>query len=91
MLSIFCEGELVLLQEGVPREHRQTAKASLKQYDQNAWYIKSGNARFRNQSKQKRWYLFGDETIESEYEQQSSADRDDDEAKLVQVFVCSSR
>lgn len=36
------------------------------------------------------WYLLCDETVESNYEQQSSADRGNDEAKLVQVFDWSS-
>ena len=40
--------------------------------------------------KQKHWYLLCDETVESEYEQQSSADGGDDEAELVQVFDLSS-
>lgn len=48
-----------------------------------------GHMRFRNRQK-KRWYLLCDETVESEYEQQSPADGGDDEAELVQVSDWSS-
>lgn len=76
----FCKRECL-------REHwPKLPRPALLQYDWNVWQNFTRAHESLGLTKQKPCYLLCNETVESEYEQQSSADGGDDEAELVQVF-----
>lgn len=91
MPSIYQQGRAGTSARGsAPESTDGLPRPSLLQYD---WNARSDFIRAHaiwKLTEQKCWYLLRDETVESEYEQQSSADGGDDEAELVQVSARSS-
>lgn len=93
LCSLFTGKErLVRLQEGMPHKAQPSCQGQL--YCNITGMhacINFFTAHVISEStKQRDWYLLCDETVESEYKQQSSTDGGNDEAKLVQVFDWSS-
>lgn len=91
MLSIYQTGRAGTSTRGnAPESTARLPRRTLLQYNWNAWLNFIRAHVILELTKREYWYLLCDETVESEYEQQSSADGGDDEAELVQVSDRSS-